>query len=726
MFNSQQKKYNYHIRNRKEELSFDKPMDMLSRISMPLRPRNDIQPIPPKERKFIEYDSIEETTVINSIESPPLLPENKPNEIESLNELSVETWENVDENRPLRIKVDENKEYYGTVRLNTRCIYPEPETPPVLTDAHPHRKLLNIGNSCYMNAIFQGLSTSEPFMARVRQSFQYAFASMKNETKARCNESESFNKLAKAVHYSSKILFSIKNDFNELASQNLETVSLDTLESVREKFGALNPAMATCDQQKETGGSAFANPTKTFTVANETKITCLHCGESRVRKPSYSPDLIVSIKADQSLQSIITDNFPCNYESDIKCEKCEMKGCTIADRMSGFPQTLIVTLKRYEMSKNAFMQKSGDVIDVPSILYCNELSDFKKEPQNILIEPAEKPESPDKPLYERECTSSKSAELPEFMNPDDPEVEVDLEVNTSSSTINEEPLATDFNQSRNSCKMLGGSDNEDPFSANSKKTDHESGELEIIHEKNVEFLEANRKLFEALVHKTYSFEAFVRKSKENAEWVDEVVIQSMCTFLNINISTFVEDRWVHFNPQTSESPEKRFKKPEQSIYLNNKQGVHYDPVLSFEFSLSSRRAKRSTPQNSNEDDDMPKSKKVSPIDRNVEMGSSANSRNARSTRFTGSYNENNRVKEAVVDWEKANGAPVYILASVVCHRGSSLHSGHYVAYIMDKAVNTWLCCSDDDIMEVSEAHVLRRASEGGYLFFYNKVDKQMD
>ena len=59
----------------------------------------------------------------------------------------------------------------------------------------------------------------------------------------------------------------------------------------------------------------------------------------------------------------------------------------------------------------------------------------------------------------------------------------------------------------------------------------------------------------------------------------------------------------------------------------------------------------------------------------------------------------------------------YELFAVVSHVGTSLHTGHYVAYIRQGPRGSWYKCDDDKVMKVSSAEVL--ATEA-YLLFYSK------
>ena len=56
---------------------------------------------------------------------------------------------------------------------------------------------------------------------------------------------------------------------------------------------------------------------------------------------------------------------------------------------------------------------------------------------------------------------------------------------------------------------------------------------------------------------------------------------------------------------------------------------------------------------------------------------------------------------------------------MVCHRGSSLGSGHYVADVRTPH-GGWLRCDDARIDEVPQAKVLAEDAAQAYLLFYEK------
>ena len=64
-------------------------------------------------------------------------------------------------------------------------------------------------------------------------------------------------------------------------------------------------------------------------------------------------------------------------------------------------------------------------------------------------------------------------------------------------------------------------------------------------------------------------------------------------------------------------------------------------------------------------------------------------------------------------------AGVYELKAVVCHRGSSLGSGHYVADVRTTH-GGWLRCDDARIDEVPQAKVLAEDAAQAYLLFYER------
>lgn len=66
--------------------------------------------------------------------------------------------------------------------------------------------------------------------------------------------------------------------------------------------------------------------------------------------------------------------------------------------------------------------------------------------------------------------------------------------------------------------------------------------------------------------------------------------------------------------------------------------------------------------------------------------------------------------------------PLYRLAAVVCHKGNSAHSGHYVAFIrkeVDKE-ERWVLYNDEKIVVATEEN-LCEIGKNGFLYFYSRI-----
>ncbi|KAH3665415.1 hypothetical protein OGAPHI_003599 [Ogataea philodendri] len=72
---------------------------------------------------------------------------------------------------------------------------------------------------------------------------------------------------------------------------------------------------------------------------------------------------------------------------------------------------------------------------------------------------------------------------------------------------------------------------------------------------------------------------------------------------------------------------------------------------------------------------------------------------------------------------EANSQPGdnYILKAVVCHKGASIHSGHYVAFIKGKVdgVQSWLLFNDEKVVRATEDN-LREIEKSGYIYLYER------
>ncbi|KAI1340175.1 hypothetical protein F5Y15DRAFT_50465 [Xylariaceae sp. FL0016] len=61
------------------------------------------------------------------------------------------------------------------------------------------------------------------------------------------------------------------------------------------------------------------------------------------------------------------------------------------------------------------------------------------------------------------------------------------------------------------------------------------------------------------------------------------------------------------------------------------------------------------------------------------------------------------------------------LQSIVCHKGTSVHSGHYVAFvrkIVDTEVPKWVLFNDEKVVEASDIEEMKKTA---YIYFFNRV-----
>lgn len=62
---------------------------------------------------------------------------------------------------------------------------------------------------------------------------------------------------------------------------------------------------------------------------------------------------------------------------------------------------------------------------------------------------------------------------------------------------------------------------------------------------------------------------------------------------------------------------------------------------------------------------------------------------------------------------------LYRLTSIICHKGSSCLSGHYIAYV--RRGSRWFLCNDSLVREVNEDKVLQQTS--AYMLFYEREER---
>jgi ubiquitin carboxyl-terminal hydrolase 5/13 len=78
-------------------------------------------------------------------------------------------------------------------------------------------------------------------------------------------------------------------------------------------------------------------------------------------------------------------------------------------------------------------------------------------------------------------------------------------------------------------------------------------------------------------------------------------------------------------------------------------------------------------------------------------------------------------QEACDEEKKESGSPVYDLKAIVCHRGGSTHSGHYVCYI--KKEGQWYLYNDEKVVLVGNYEKGGDDIGMGYLYFYENNKK---
>ncbi|AEY98844.1 FAGR023Cp [Eremothecium gossypii FDAG1] len=75
------------------------------------------------------------------------------------------------------------------------------------------------------------------------------------------------------------------------------------------------------------------------------------------------------------------------------------------------------------------------------------------------------------------------------------------------------------------------------------------------------------------------------------------------------------------------------------------------------------------------------------------------------------------------DYGYPGDIPDYALSAVICHKGNSVQSGHYVAFIK-KAVDgepKWVLYNDEKLMAVGGNENLQEIEKNGYIFIFNRI-----
>ena len=72
-----------------------------------------------------------------------------------------------------------------------------------------------------------------------------------------------------------------------------------------------------------------------------------------------------------------------------------------------------------------------------------------------------------------------------------------------------------------------------------------------------------------------------------------------------------------------------------------------------------------------------------------------------------------------------NGSGKYSLQAIVCHKGNSVHSGHYVTFIRKEidGKSVWVLYNDEKIVKLEESapNKIEDIQVNGYIYIYKKI-----
>nr|pir hypothetical protein C04E6.5 - Caenorhabditis elegans [Caenorhabditis elegans] len=262
------------------------------------------------------------------------------------------------------------------------------------------RKLVNTGNSCFLNSTMQALSSCHSFALRceqlyclVRKNIDYFdneashsevlcrkyrvlidFLKIMAALTKRSNSSKTQPEIIEAnLQTFRELIGMIRNDFANKNQQDAHEFLLMLFEAIDDvaEYKADNEG----DDVKE---AKQLNPIEAFKFNVETCYVCKGCSKEEVRVDVRN-DLAVHMRDNLSVQELLSSSFSTWTPIEKKCSSCNHQHAILSERITRFPECLVINLERYQLEGPQFSTKKINCSLEPSFEL--DISSLQKFPE---------------------------------------------------------------------------------------------------------------------------------------------------------------------------------------------------------------------------------------------------------------------------------------------------------------------------------------------------------
>ncbi|VIO93733.1 Uncharacterized protein BM_BM7266 [Brugia malayi] len=574
-------------------------------------------------------------------------------------------------------------------------------------------------NSCYVNALLQGLFHIEAFndmLSIVPESLQGTFLSALKALRKNYQKSPS----AKQRCLLENVFKFLDDEQFEMSEQKdvkeFLTIVLDKIDSELKSF-----AISTDTESMISLSSIFG-----FELKHE--IICNKCGVEQMmcEKGLFLPIQIVNkVNSDSLSLQVLLENYLKSEVVEHICLQCSGKYATMSHEFLNFSKCLIIFLKRYDFKHSTSRARQRKLKDAVKLSMCIRLISCNREcyePKSSFssLLPISNSINSDEvsfvletpPNYVASSGSSNSEniredlkrtvkkstpKIQEIKDCDGEKLAGKLRLSTKSSVVADDSNADErldyltlfclprpdfcerccaelniryrFSAVRREKKPLFQksvpskiapvvADGNCLFRSIALYLSGSDEEHLIVRKNVVKFEENYNDLLREVNHLSLAkWKEHIKKMTNDGEWATEIELLALAALLNVEIWTFFNSRWLRYRP----------------LYTVGKDGKsHKLPIRKYN---SSRK----------------------------------------NAIFL--INENFHYKP-VLDIISNGAICDYNLAAVISHKGIGSSKGHYVCDLRNLNSNTWIHFDDSDVEERTEAEVISECIRDGYIFFY--------